>query len=404
MESLLSYIEEKINEHPSLSKAEEVRSLLDVLDELDLSTEVRESLHRLRRVIDLFLSQVSSADPELTSFQALKSADQQFSKIKQELTHYKSNKNANHITNASTAADSILSSAKALWVPALDLDLDQVRDAISSFRKSVGQNARYAEQELTETRKVIENLREEANALRNSIKEQKLRLDSVVNEFQSQFSKAEETRRSEAASAIKTEEEKMEQLRSVYEENFNASIEDSKTELNRVSEDLNDKADSVISELEKLKEKAERLLHVIANTGMVGGYQRVANEERIVGRFWDGVSLLSLAGMVGFAIYAFHGTFDDFNPGVFFARFGVVLTFAALAGYGARQADKHHKVERRNRRVELELASIDPFLAELPDDERNQVKAAVADRLFAREDLQGGSFLGGVNRNHESEK
>ncbi len=400
----MSYIEEKINEHPSLSRADEVRSLLDVLDGLDLSTEVRESLHRLRRVIDLFLSQVSSADPELTSFQALKSADQQFSKIKQELTQFKSNKNANHITNASAAADSILSSAKALWVPALDLDLDQVRDAISSFRKSVGQNARYAEQELAETRKAIESLREEANTLKNSIKEQKSRLDSVVNEFQSQFSKAEEARRSEAASALKTEEETMENLRSSYEEKFDASIADSKEKLNNVSEDLSAKADGVISELENLKEKAERLVHVIANTGMVGGYQRVANEERRVGRFWDGVSLLSLAGMVGFAIYAFHGTFEDFNPGVFLARFGVVLTFAALAGYGARQADKHHKVERRNRRVELELASIDPFLAELPDDERNQVKAAVADRLFAREDLQGGGFLAEVNKKQESEK
>lgn len=91
-----------------------------------------------------------------------------------------------------------------------------------------------------------------------------------------------------------------------------------------------------------------------------------------------------LVGMVGFAIFAFKGTLDEFEIGAFLARFGVVLTFGALAGYGARQADKHHKVERRNRRVELELASIDPFLAELPEAERNQVKAAVADRLFAR--------------------
>ncbi|NIC36493.1 hypothetical protein HBJ58_07370 [Halomonas desiderata] len=400
----MSYIDEKINEHPSLTKAEEVRSLLDVLDGLDLSTEVRESLHRLRRVVDLFLGQVSSADPELTSFQALKSADQQLSKIKQELTQYKANKNVNHITNASSAADSILSAAKAMWVPAFDLDLDQVRDAISSFRKSVGQNARYAEQELAETRKAIESLREEANELKNSIKEQESRLVSVVNEFQSQFSKAEEVRRSDAASALKSEQEKLGKLRSSYEESFDASIENSKTKLNGISEDLSSKAGGVISDLEQLKEKAERLVHVIANTGMVGGYQRVANEERRVGRFWDGVSLLSLAGMVGFAIYAFHGTFDDFNPGVFLARFGVVLTFAALAGYSARQADKHHKVERRNRRVELELASIDPFLAELPDDERNQVKAVVADRLFAREDLQGGSFLGVVKKKHENVK
>lgn len=389
----MSSIEERINEHPALSRAEEVRSLLDLLEDLDLSTETRESLHRLRRVIDLFLNQVTSADPELTSFQALKSADQQFSKIKQELTQYKSNNNFNHITNASAAADNILSSAKALWVPTVDLDLDQVREAISSFRKSVGQNARYAEQELATTRKAIDSLREEADALRNSIKEQKTRLDSVVSDFQSQFSKAEEARRSEAAGAIKEEQEKLDQLRTSYEEHFEKTIDDSKTKLNEVSNDLSTNADSVLSDIETYKEKAERLIHVIANTGMVGGYQRVANEERRVGRFWDGVSLLSLGGMIGFAIYAFHGTFDDFSLGVFLARFGVVLTFGALAGYAARQADKHHKVERRNRRVELELASIDPFLAELPDEQRNKIKAVVADRMFAREEPHSGSFL-----------
>lgn len=84
----MTYIEEKINEHPSLSRAEEVRSLIEVLDQLDLSMEVRESLHRLQRVVELFLRQVANADPELTSLHALKSADQQFSKIKQELTQY----------------------------------------------------------------------------------------------------------------------------------------------------------------------------------------------------------------------------------------------------------------------------------------------------------------------------
>ena len=400
----MSNLEEKINEHPSLSTADEVRSLLDVLEELDLSTEARESLHRLRRVTDLFLNQVASADPELTSMQALKSADQQFSIIKQELTQYKSNQNSNHITNASAAADSVLSSARALWVPVMDLDLEQVRDAISSFRKSVGQNARYAEQELEATRNAIDSLREEADELKASIKEQKVRLDSVVSEFQSQFSKAEEARRSESAGVIKGEQEKMEQLRSSYEEQFETAIEESKTKLNDVSEELSVKAENIISEIDTFKGKAERLIHVIANTGMVGGYQRVANEERRVGRFWDGVSLLSLAGMIGFAIYAFHGTFDDFDLRVFLARFGVILTFGALAGYSARQADKHHRVERRNRRVELELASIDPFLAELPDEERNQIKAAVADRMFAREEPQSGSILREVKTPQERDR
>lgn len=388
----MSSLEDKINEHPSLSKAGDLVSFLDDLESLDLNTDTRESLHRIRRVAQHFLDHVASVDPELCSFQALKGIDQQLSKIRQELNQFKSNKSANHLINANTAADSVLATMRALWVPVLDLDLDQVREAIGSFRKSVGQNARYAEQDLTTIRQEIEELREDVSSLKASIKEEKARADSVVSELQSQFSKAEESRRSEFSSFLKEEEEKMDEARNSFEENSKANLEKSEKRVEKLSSQLNERSESTVNKIESLKDKAERLVHVIANTGMVGGYQRVANEERNAGRFWDAVSLCSLVGMVVFAIFAFKGTLDEFEIGAFLARFGVVLTFGALAGYGARQADKHHKVERRNRRVELELASIDPFLAELPEAERNQVKAAVADRLFAREVVDVGEF------------
>ncbi|MDX9688069.1 hypothetical protein [Halopseudomonas formosensis] len=388
----MTQLEDRIKEHPALTRAEEMRTLLDTLDEADWSTETREGLHRIRRVVDHFVQQLAAADPELTSLQALKSIEQQLAKAKQELTQYKNNKNANHFANANTAADSVLSSLRSLWVPVADFDLDQVREAIGSFRKSVGQNARYAEQELARTREDIEAIRQEAVAIKEALKEQKSRIDSVISEFQSQFSKAEESRRTEAFAALKEEEEKLEHLRASYEESFDSSVSAAGVRLEEAAKSLEARASSSVDSVENLKEKAERLVHVIANTGMVGGYQRVANEERRVGRFWDAVSLLSLAGMVLFAVSAFREALEDFHLTAFLARFSVILTFAALAGYAARQAEKHHKVERQNRRIELELASIDPFLAELPEEERNQVKAAVADRLFAR-DVNGGVDL-----------
>ena len=41
----------------------------------------------------------------------------------------------------------------------------------------------------------------------------------------------------------------------------------------------------------------------------------------------------------------------------------------------------------RNRRYHLELASIDPFLKDLPEEERHELKSQLADRLFAQPDL-----------------
>lgn len=385
--------DEQIKNHSSLSLAKELNNLFDSMERLDLDAQCRESMHRLRRVNEHFLSAAFSADPELTSFQALRSIEQALNKIKQEISAFKNDKNINHLNNANTSADQILMNLRGLWVPVKDLDLEQVRDAISSFRKSVGQNSRYVEQELQETRKEGKSLRSELQELQKSIEEQKVRADSVINELQSQFSKSEESRREEFSNFLKEEKGNIDGVVAELEnknESFFASWRD---KFNNLMNEADSDSREVLGDLERFKRQAEQLVHVITNTGMVGGFQRVANEERRAGRFWDAVSLFSLVGMVGFAIYAFKGAFQEFEVGVFLARFGVVLTFGALAGYSARQADKHHKVERRNRRVELELASIDPFLAELPESERNKVKTAVADRLFARESEESLGFV-----------
>ena len=95
-----------------------------------------------------------------------------------------------------------------------------------------------------------------------------------------------------------------------------------------------------------------------------------------------------MLGLIGFAIFAFVDTLGAvFNWGTFGGRAFVALTFGVLAAYAARQAEKHEQVERRSRRLELELAALDPFLEPLPEAERFAVKRQMADRLFGQPDF-----------------
>jgi len=99
-----------------------------------------------------------------------------------------------------------------------------------------------------------------------------------------------------------------------------------------------------------------------------------------------------LVGLAGVAIWAFWvATHTQFNWGLFSSRIFVALPFGIIAAYAARQADKHHDLERRNRRVELELASIDPYILPLPEEVRHEVKRQLAERLFGQsEPIQSG--------------
>ena len=52
------------------------------------------------------------------------------------------------------------------------------------------------------------------------------------------------------------------------------------------------------------------------------------------------------------------------------------------AAYAANESSKHRERERLNRKVHLELASIDAYLVLLPEDQRNNIKGNLAEKFF----------------------
>jgi vacuolar-type H+-ATPase subunit H len=87
-----------------------------------------------------------------------------------------------------------------------------------------------------------------------------------VADFQKQFSEAEERRRQEAQAA----EDKRKGL-------FETAEADRKERSKKSLEVREVNAKSLLDEIEAKRTRAEELVYVIANTGMVGGYQQVAN-------------------------------------------------------------------------------------------------------------------------------
>lgn len=67
---------------------------------------------------------------------------------------------------------------------------------------------------------------------------------------------------------------------------------------------------------------------------------------------------------------------------VFAFRLGTVIVLAVPAVYAANESSKHRERERLNRKVHLELASIDAYLVLLPEDQRNRIKGNLAEKFF----------------------
>jgi hypothetical protein len=65
----------------------------------------------------------------------------------------------------------------------------------------------------------------------------------------------------------------------------------------------------------------------------------------------------------------------------------IKLTVGVFAAYAAKQADNFFLSERRNRRIALQLAAIDPHIALLPEKEQHDFKIEIGRTAFGREEL-----------------
>jgi hypothetical protein len=95
-----------------------------------------------------------------------------------------------------------------------------------------------------------------------------------------------------------------------------------------------------------------------------------------------------MCGLIYFAYHAFLPSVQgEFKWESFAARVFLTITVGVLAAYAGAQADRFFHMEKSNRKLALELAAIDPFIALLPPDEQYKFKLEVGRRSFAQEEI-----------------
>jgi len=413
----------RVKKHPiHTSLVSLAHTLSQAQESKGANVEHSEILERIKEIHQALIEKIENLNPNLVVFDTLDAINTNVGSQDKNLSTYMSNGgDISNLNKANGLADNILHLIATLPSPATPVDIVVLRKDAASFREKA---ERYL-QEIEEVSTAIKAKREELvsgiQSLTTEISAQKGRLDAAIAEFQSQFSQAENTRRDQFTQAEATRLSQFTESRAALDaelaafqkqwieitesrglkfakemEDFRASFSKflKEADENRQAFEIkqNSSAEDYIAQLEFELKRAGDIVNLISNTGMVGGYQRVANEERMRANRWQLATLVSLLGLAGVAIWAYWvATHTQFNWGLFSSRIFVALPFGIIAAYAARQAEKHHDLERRNRRVELELASIDPYILPLPEEVRYEVKRQLAERLFGQsEPIQSG--------------
>jgi len=385
-----------------------VDDIINILEnDQNSTTDEIEGTSRLKQIYDIVKLKLRNVEPSLVPSKYFDS----FVKIVNDQINYlntfNSTRNVSYINNSNDQADELLRQVMLFYSPISVDDIDKVHDAVIRFRQSTGQLLRNIKDEKKSLELEINELSKNVSKVEGEIKSQKNIIDNTITNFQKNFSDSETNRSNQFTSKLELFNSKFEVTESKRKEEFEAAfsslmekfqvdtsealirmekqISESRESLKTYDNHMQDVINKYFEDLEKYKEQAQNIVHVIGNTGMVGGYQKVANEEKRITIIWNIATVIAMCSLIGFAVFAYLSTFDkDASWIMYGGRAFVAVACGILAAYAAQQANKHNEVERYNRRMELELASIDPYLVNLPEELQNDVKKALAERMFGQ--------------------
>ena len=385
--------------HPVFQKTQD---MLNAVSEsgfaFDINDDVRAVLDRLRVCGRFVETRINQADPLLAPTLTLNNMAAQITTICNEVNAFKGNKNQAHIMNCQKTIDALIQNVMMIPIAEGQEVVKSNKVAAEEYWKLMADAVKTVKESQKEVQEKFDAANQKMGELNKGIESQKVRLDAITSQFQNQFSEAQESRIGKFSEFLKVKGEEVAVGEKARSEAFNLlfsgvhkDVADLKNvaglELKALITNLMNDGANALSILNNHKIEVERLVGVITNTGWVGGFQKIANEERESAGKWEMGAIWSMIGLTVFAAITLFLTFKNgFNWGSFAARVFVTLTFGVLAGYCALQAEQRRKNERRNRRLELELASMNPFLASLPEASQNDIKKGLAEKYFGQND------------------
>lgn len=284
-----------------------------------------------------------------------------------QINNYIGNNNIGHITNAVNNINSALTYIKTLPIPYSKGDLNFSK-VITQFQKTV-------EEKLSQTEKQRKEIAAKIDAL-------KLDLDTKQNEL------------NQLTSKISTKEKELETISTNFQSQFDTAntaftklVSDDRilfrTEIDTDREKIKIDSAEIIKDLERKLADATKLVNVIGNVGVTGNYQIIANDHKKTADNWRTIATIFmciLSGLLVFSIWKIGDVDYDWHKAIIRIIASAILIYPAT--YASRESGKHRKMENLNRKLELELSSISPFIEILDETKKQEIKARLVEKYF----------------------
>jgi len=387
--------DDRFTKHQVFTSLNTFRENLDKINKLtkkiEYTVEVQGAISRLETIYANIIDTLKNCNTSMVSFQILENIHNNLQSVINELNTFNNNQNANHFGNIVTAAnniDNVLRDINLLPIIGTSEDVNGMQEAVKNFSESTERLLTQFEKRTASFDAKLKQTETKIGEQNQTIDTQKSRLDQALSEFQSKTTELVNKNTERLDEYIVDSKTRVSDTISEVRQEMKESVQQLDDELKKSFREIKEESMGYIGEIHTNKEHVDELVGLISRTGMAGGYEQVANEEQIKTRWWRTLSVLSMIGIVVGAGYTFYLSIDkDIDTGSFLSKALVSFACAILAAYSAREGEKHRRLEQHYRKLQLELSSIDPYLASLPEEQRNETKVLLAMRIFGQPEL-----------------
>jgi hypothetical protein len=242
--------------------------------------------------------------------------------------------------------------------------------------------------QLTEAIGAAQRLSEQVSKQEERIEKIVERSDAAVAEINQKASDAETNRSQRALETEAARTERFEQASRELASQLETRIRQIESTANEANEALESQTAEMVKRLAAHEKQATELLQLIGDKGVTAPFKNTADSDRRAALFLRWLAGVFFAGMVIIVVLAARDIHTQITEGKDVPWGGILFRilsgfiFSVPAYYFAREASKFQAESDRNRRVQLELASLGPFIEHLEGTKRDELKVELTRRYF----------------------
>ncbi|MCT3801858.1 hypothetical protein HZP90_09400 [Elizabethkingia anophelis] len=306
-----------------------------------------------------------------------------------QINSFLGNSNTGYLTNAINNFNSALNRVRNLpyALSKNDFNFSKVASDFQITIKDAYQKLEDSNKKLQENLNSIQQDLADKNTKLEAIEKQLAEKDIEIQNIFTSYSTEFETIKTNNNIVFNNEQNRFknefESERKLLKEKLESDTETNKGIFETKIKELKTASDQVIKNLNTKLEEANKIVNIVGNVGVTGNYQNIANQNRQSANFFRWVALGFMIVMSLLLIWSIiELSTGEFNLYKSLVRIlaAAVLTYPAV--YASRESTKHRMLETKNRNLELELASIGPFIELLPDDNKQKIKEELVSKYF----------------------